>query len=43
MIGQFFFSTPIFCKDIPDSKKLNQHLLKNIKKLKKNDEKGMIR
>lgn len=43
MIGQFFFSTLIFYKDIPNSKKLNQHLLKNIKKLKKNDEKGMIR
>ena len=40
---EMFFSTPIFFKDLPNSKQLNKHLLKHIMKWKKEDEKGIIR
>ena len=37
---ELFFATPIFYKDLPNSKDLNTNLLKHIKKWKKEDEKG---
>ena len=40
---ELFFATPIFYKDLPNSKELNTNLLKHIKKWKKEDEKGIIR
>ena len=40
---EFFFHTPIFFKDLPNSKELNKHLLKHIKAWKKRDEKGIVR
>ena len=40
---EMFFSTPIFFKDLPNSKELNNYLLKHIKKWKKEDEKGIVR
>jgi len=43
MARELFFSTPIFYKDLPNSKELNKHLLKHIKKWKKEDEKGIRR
>ena len=41
--GEFFFHTPIYYKDLSNSKELNKHLLKHIKLWKKRDEKGIIR
>ena len=35
---EFFFHTPIFYKDLENSKELNKHLLKHIKAWKKRDE-----
>ena len=43
MAREMFFSTPIFYKDLPNSKELNTNLLKHIKKWKKEDENGIIR
>ena len=40
---EMFFATPIFFKDLPNSKELNKHLLKHIKAWKKRDEKGIVR
>ena len=40
---EMFFATPIFFKDLPNSKELNKHLLKHIKAWKKRDEKGIKR
>jgi len=40
---ELFFSTPIFYKDIVNSKSLNKHLLKHITSWKKRDEKGIVR
>jgi len=40
---ELFFATPIFYKDLPNSKELNNHLFKHIKKWKKEDEKGIVR
>ena len=40
---ELFFSTPIYFKDLENSKELNKHLLKHIKAWKKRDEKGIIR
>ena len=40
---EFFFHTPIYFKDIENSKQLNKTLLSNIKKWKKEDEQGIIR
>ena len=40
---ELFYSTPIFFKDLPDSKELNKHLLKHILAWKKKDEKGIRR
>ena len=43
LIAEFFFHTPIFYKDLENSKELNKHLLKHIKAWKKRDEKGIVR
>ena len=40
---EMFYATPIFFKDLPNSKELNTYLLKHIKKWKKQDEKGIVR
>jgi len=40
---ELFFHTPIFFKDLPNGKELNKHLLKHIKKWKKDDQKGIVR
>jgi ribosome-interacting GTPase 1 len=40
---EMYFHTPIFYKDIKDSAKLNEHLLKHILTWKKRDEKGINR
>ena len=40
---EMFYATPIFFKDLPNSKELNTYLLKHIKKWKKEDEKGIVR
>ena len=42
-IRELFFHTPIFYKDLSNSKELNKHLLKHIKKWKQDDEKGIVR
>ena len=43
MFREMFFATPIFYKDLPNSKELNNHLFKHIKAWKKRDEKGIVR
>ena len=43
MFREMFFSTPIFYKDLSNSKELNNHLFKHIKAWKKRDEKGIVR
>ena len=40
---EMFFATPIFFKDLPNSKELNKNLLRHIKQWKKRDEKGIKR
>ena len=40
---EVFYATPIYFKDLENSKELNAHLLKHIKKWKKEDEKGIKR
>ncbi len=40
---ELFYATPIFFKDLENSKELNKHLLKHIKAWKKRDEKGIFR
>ena len=40
---EVFYATPIYFKDLENSKELNAHLLKHIKKWKKEDEKGIRR
>lgn len=40
---EFFFSTGIYFKDLKNSKKLNNHLLKHITQWKNRDEKGIVR
>ena len=42
-VREMFFHTPIFFRDIKESKKLNKHLLKNVLAWKKRDEKGIRR
>ena len=39
-VREMFFHTPIFFRDIKESKKLNKHLLKNVLAWKKRDEKA---
>jgi len=43
MQRELFYATPIFFKDLENSKELNKHLLKHIKAWKKRDEKGIFR
>ena len=43
MFREMFFATPIFYKDLSNSKELNNHLFKHIKAWKKRDEKGIVR
>ena len=40
---EFFFATPVYYKDLDNSKELNKYLLKHILSWKKRDEKGIIR
>ena len=40
---EVFYATPLYFKDLENSKELNAHLLKHIKKWKKEDEKGIKR
>ena len=40
---ELFHSTPIYFKDLPNAKELNQYLLKHIYAWKKRDEKGITR
>jgi len=40
---EFFFHTPIYFKDLQNSKELNKTLYSHVKKWKKEDEKGIIR
>lgn len=43
MIRELLYPTPFYSKDLPNSKELNLYLLKQIKLLKKQDPKGVIR
>ena len=43
MQREFFFPTPIYFKDLENSKELNKNLLRHIKAWKKRDEKGIVR